>query len=282
MEKDELISLLQKASKYKIGWDPHIKVLTVDGGKEIMQPEVSLTAPVIESIKTVVIDPGHGGKDAGAVGPSDLYEKDVVLAIGLELKKLLQEKTDIKVHMTRDKDVFIPLRQRTKFANQKKADLFISIHANSIGGDKAKKARVKGYKMYFLSHAKNEDDKRAAMIENSVIELEDDEQGSGNYLENILNDMANNEYLKESQDISIRITEAFGNNVTQIRKLHTGVGQANFWVLNGAFMPAVLVETAFISNPNEEKLLKSLKFQKKVAKAISDAVIDFKKKYEGN
>lgn len=282
LEKEELISIIQEISSYKVGWDPHIKVLTVDGDKEIIQPEVELTSPVIQSIKTVVIDPGHGGKDAGAVGPSDIYEKDVVLAISLELKRLLEEKTDIKVYMTRETDVFIPLRDRTKFANNKKADLFISVHANSIGGDKAKRARVKGYKMYFLSHAKNEDDKRAAMIENSVIELEDESQGSANYLENILNDMANNEYLKESQDISIRITEAFGKNITQTRKLHTGVGQANFWVLNGAFMPAVLVEAAFISNPNEEKLLKSSKFQKKVAKAISDAVVEFKVKYEGN
>lgn len=280
-ERDEIIEIIKKASVNRVGWDPHIKVMTVDGDKKILQPEVELKSPVIESIKTVVIDPGHGGKDAGAVGAANTYEKDAVLAISLELRKLLQEKTDIKVHMTRDTDIFIPLRQRTKFANDKNADLFISVHANSIAGDKARKNRVKGYKMYFLSHAKSEDDKRAAMIENSVIELEDNTEG-GTMLENILNDMANNEYLNESQDISIRITESFAKSITESRKLHTGVGQANFWVLNGAFMPAVLVEAAFISNPTEEKLLSSGKFQKKVAKAICNAVIDFKKKYEGN
>ena len=230
-------------------------------------------------IRTIVIDPGHGGKDPGAIGGNGTKEKDVVLAVGLAVRDALQKEPDLTVIMTRSKDKFIPLRQRTQFANDKKADLFISIHANSISGNKKKKSQIKGYKVYFLSQAKNEDDKLAAMIENSVIDLEEGTK-KGDYLQNILIDMANNEFLNESQDISILLAESFEQSLSKVNKLHRGVGQANFWVLNGAYMPAVLIETCFISNPVEEKLLKNKKFQKKIGLAIARAVIDFKKKYE--
>jgi N-acetylmuramoyl-L-alanine amidase len=181
--------------------------------------------------------------------------------------------------MTRTTDKFIPLCKRTQIANEKGADLFISIHANSIAGTSKRKDFVKGYKIFFLSQAKDEDDKLTAMIENSVIELED-EGHKGDYLQKILVQMASSEFLTESQDISILIAEAFEKSVKKTTKLHTGVGQANFYVLNGAFMPAVLVETCFISNPYEEKLLVNGAFQKKMALAISDAIIQFKKRYE--
>lgn len=232
-----------------------------------------------QRIKTIVIDPGHGGKDPGAIGPNGLKEKDVVLAVSLSLRDALEKNADLKIFMTRSTDVFIPLRQRTKFANEKNADLFISVHANSIAGNRKRKKMIKGYKVYFLSQAKNEEDKLAAMIENSVIELEEDIK-KGDYLQNILIDMANVEFLTESQDLSIMIAESFGISLKKVNKLHTGVGQANFWVLNGAYMPSVLVETCFISNPNEVKLLKNKIFQKKLGVAICDAVIKFKEKYE--
>ena len=250
--------------------------------EEIAAPGTTSVTDVKEpkqQIKTIVIDPGHGGRDPGAIGPNGVKEKDVVLAVGLALRDELGKKSNLNVFMTRTTDKFIPLRERTQFANKKNADLFISIHANSISGSKKRKSYTKGYKMYFLSQAKNEDDKLAAMIENSVIELEEDTQ-KGDYLQQVLTDMANNEFLTESQDISILIAESFGTLLKKVKKLHTGVGQANFWVLNGAYMPSVLVETCFISNPNEEKLLKNKKFQKKLGIAIGDAVIQFKKKYE--
>ena len=243
------------------------------------------TAPVTDvkepkqGIKTIVIDPGHGGRDPGAIGSSGGKEKDVVLAISLALRDELKKKKDLKIFMTRSTDKFIPLKKRTEFANEKKADIFISIHANSISGSKKRKNYTKGYKIYFLSQAKNEDDKLAAMIENSVIELEEDTD-KGDYIQQILTDMANNEFLTESQDMSILIAESFEKSLTKTKKLHTGVGQANFWVLNGAYMPSVLVESCFISNPGEEKLLKNKKFQKKLGVAIADAVIQFKDKYE--
>jgi N-acetylmuramoyl-L-alanine amidase len=229
-------------------------------------------------IKTIVIDPGHGGLDPGAIGPGGLEEKKVVLNIALELKELIKNKTDLKVYLTRETDKFISLLDRTRFANNKKADIFISIHANSINGDK-KKESTKGYKVFFLSQAKNEEDRLVAMRENEVIKLEDNPY-QYDHLQNILTDLAANEYLRESQDLSIIISETFASYLKSIPRLHLGVGQANFWVLNGAYMPSVLVEIGFISHPSEEKELASSSVQKAIAKAIFEAIINFKRKIE--
>jgi N-acetylmuramoyl-L-alanine amidase len=181
--------------------------------------------------------------------------------------------------MTRDRDIFIPLQDRTKFANAKKADLFVSIHANSIEGNEKKRDNTRGFKVYFLSQAKNEDDKLVAMRENAVIKLED-KPGRYDNLQDILIDMAGNEYLRESQDFSIMITESFHGCVKQISKLQLGVGQANFWVLNGAYMPSVLVEVGFISNRKEAEFLGEQKVKKSIAEGIYEAIMSFKKKYE--
>jgi N-acetylmuramoyl-L-alanine amidase len=232
-----------------------------------------------DTIGVVVLDPGHGGKDPGAIGPTGVEEKTVTLKVGLALRDQLQ-KAGLTVYMTRDSDEFVGLRERTVFANKKNADLFISIHANAVSGNDARRKSVKGYKMYFLSQAKNEEDKLVAMLENAVVELEEKSADAGN-LQNILTEMVNNEYLKESQDLSILLAETFAARLKKLPSLHTGVGQANFFVLNGAFMPAVLVETAFISHPDEEKLLATESFQKSVATAIFDAVTAFKRKYAG-
>jgi N-acetylmuramoyl-L-alanine amidase len=235
----------------------------------------------VESLKTVVIDPGHGGKDPGAIGVGGVKEKDVVLSIALKLKEMLKKTDGITVYLTREKDVFVPLQNRTKFANDKKADLFISIHADAISGSAQRKKVTRGYKVYFLSHAKNEEDKLVAMRENAVIELEERPQNYSN-LQNLLIDLAGNEYLKESQELCILIDQKFDAGLKKrIPKLHLGVGQANFWVLNGAYMPSVLIEVGFLSNATEEKLLADKNFQKTIASSIYDAIIKFKKSYEG-
>ncbi len=233
-----------------------------------------------QKIKTIVIDPGHGGKDPGAIGAKGVREKDVVLGIGLYLRELMRMKTDLNVYMTRDKDVFIPLSERTKFANNKKADLFISIHADAVPGTSKRKETAKGYKIYFLSQAKNEEDKLVAMRENAVIELEERPQNYSS-LQNVLIDLAGNEYLRESQDLCILLDQKFNVSLNKkISKLHLGVGQANFWVLNGTYMPSVLIEAGFLSNVAEEKLLADKNFQKEMAKAIFEAVTSFQDKYE--
>jgi N-acetylmuramoyl-L-alanine amidase len=232
-----------------------------------------------EALKTIVIDPGHGGMDPGAIGPGGLQEKGIVLDIALLVRDEIKKEPNLTVYMTRERDVFIPLQDRTKFANTKKADLFVSIHANSIEGNAKKRDNTKGFKVYFLSQAKNEDDKLVAMRENAVIKLEDKTSRYDN-LQDILIDMAGNEYLRESQDFSFMISETFHSCLRQIPRLQLGVGQANFWVLNGAYMPSVLIEVGFISNRREEESLKDPAVQKSIAAGIYDAIMSFKKKYE--
>jgi N-acetylmuramoyl-L-alanine amidase len=245
-------------------------------------PAASSQVPIDASlIRTVVLDPGHGGKDPGALGPTGVMEKTVVLGIGLELRKML-EKAGFKVFMTRDKDVFIPLGDRTKFANEKKADLFVSIHADAVGGDAKRREAARGYKVYFLSQAKNEEDKMVAMRENAVIDLEDkDKRANYDALQDVLISIAGAEYLRESQDLCILMEQSLDANVKKIQRLQLGVGQANFWVLNGAYMPSVLIETAFISNSEEEKLLSDKRIQFQIATALSEAIVKFKQQFEG-
>jgi N-acetylmuramoyl-L-alanine amidase len=231
-------------------------------------------------IQTIVIDAGHGGMDPGAIGPTGKMEKDLVLGITLALRDLLKKEKGIKVFLTREKDEFVPLSERTKMANKRHADLFISIHANAIPGSQKKKETTRGYKAYFLSQAKNEEDKVAAMRENAVIKLEDRPQHYG-ALKNVLIDLEGNEYLLESQDLCILLDQQFGALLRKkICRQQQGVGQANFWVLNGAYMPSILIETGYISCPPEEKLLSDPSFQKQIAAAIFEAVKTFKKKYE--
>jgi N-acetylmuramoyl-L-alanine amidase len=281
--EDPVIDYIQDKNTLMIALRP--KKVKPQIAKIADEKQLPISVPVqnvdISSVKTIVIDPGHGGKDPGAVGSSGIQEKNVVLAISLKLNNLLKKQSKLKVYLTRDKDVFIPLSERTKFANEKKADLFVSIHANAIPGSNKRKDEIRGYKFYFLSQAKNEEDKLAAMRENAVIELEEKPQNYDN-LHNVLIDLAGNEFLKESQDFCILLDQKFSSSIKKLDKLHLGIGQANFWVLNGAYMPSVLVETGFISNKTEEKLLSDEKFQAQMAKAIFDAIISFTEKYETN
>lgn len=234
-----------------------------------------------DSTTIIVIDPGHGGKDPGAIGSNGVREKDVVLAIALHVRETLRKKKALTIYMTRESDVFIPLADRTRFANEKRANLFISIHADAVGGSDKRKQVTKGYKIYFLSQAKNEDDKLVAMRENAVIELEERPQ-QYTQLQNVLIEMAGNEYLRESQDLCILIEQQFGTALNKkMSKLHKGIGQANFWVLNGSYMPSVLIETGFLSHKKEEKLLSDATFQKSMAGAVTDAVITFCKRFQG-
>lgn len=255
---------------------PSPKKTAAQSGKTPIQAATPLSAgPTV-----IVIDPGHGGKDPGAISSSGILEKDVVLSIALKLREALLKKNGrLVIYMTREIDIFIPLSARTKFANDKKAHLFISIHANSIAGNAKKRQSTSGYKIYFLSQAKNEEDKLAAMRENAVIELEEQPQNYSN-LQNLLIEMAGNEFLRESQDLCILFDQEFGNSLgKKMSRLNRGVGQANFWVLNGAFMPSILVETGFLSHKKEEKLLEDKTFQKEMAQAMSSAVIAFCEKY---
>lgn len=220
-------------------------------------------------LKTIVIDPGHGGEDTGAVGPSGIKEKDINLAIAMRLKKLLAEKTNAIVILTRADDRFIPLDERTNIANKNEADLFISIHTNA-----SYRKGADGVETYFLSfEASDEDAKRAVAFENAVVSLEKKtEIKNSDDLKAILMDMAQTSVLNDSSQLADIIQE---NLCKVLKGENRGIKQAPFIVLAGAAMPAVLVEVGFISNADEEKRLTSGETQETIAEAILKSVMRF-------
>lgn len=225
-------------------------------------------------IDIIVVDPGHGGEDEGAIGPTGTKEKDINLSISKKLRKLLED-AGFEVILTRDDDRFITLSDRTKIANEAGADMFISIHCNASENNK----KARGHISFFLSDAKTDQARAAAALENAAIRFEnqDSQRGYVSDIDFILLDMVQNEFLKESADLAAMINQAIGND-TRIES--RGVDQAGFFVLNKAYMPSVLVETAFISNKQDEKLLKSDDTKQDIARAVADAIVAFKDKYE--
>ncbi len=225
-------------------------------------------------IDTVVIDPGHGGKDPGAIGSAGTYEKHIVLEIAKALKRQLQKRLDAKIYLTRETDRFIPLRQRTRFANERGGKLFISIHA-----DANRVRRVNGFTVYFMGPAKTEQARKVARFENSVIRFEasQDQYKSLSDLGFILGANAQNAYNRESQDLAAMIEQEISQHCDI--KSH-GVRQAGFYVLYGASMPNVLIESGYISNYSDEKKLRDKHFQKNLARAICDGILNFKHRYE--
>jgi N-acetylmuramoyl-L-alanine amidase len=225
--------------------------------------------PVEEpAVRTVVIDPGHGGENVGALGPGGTREKDVALAIARRLRTELVNTRGLQVFLTRDDDADLALDERTAIANNYKADLFVSIHAN------ASRARVaKGSEVYFLSYQASDDDSRlAAQLEGAAEPLPEAPPGSDLAL--ILWDMAQAQHLEESSALASRLQEELAVVTGSEGR---GVKQAPFRVLVGAAMPAVLVEVAFISNPDEEKLLASEAYQQKIAGSLARGIERFRK-----
>ncbi|NOZ61721.1 MAG: hypothetical protein GXO74_08560 [Calditrichaeota bacterium] len=224
-------------------------------------------------IDKIVIDPGHGGRDPGAIGAHGIYEKNVVLAIAKYLRDYLVNGLGVTVLMTRDSDRFVELKERPKFANRNQAKLFISIHANSNP-----QKSLRGVSTYFLGPDKSNEAREVAQFENSVIKYENKSNYSDMTNEQfILSAGAQSMYTKESEDLAGMVQETI---MEQCGLQNRGVRQANFYVLWGASMPNVLIETAFISNSREEKLLRTPSFQKKLAYSIYVSVKKFKEKYE--
>ncbi len=227
-----------------------------------------------DAINIVVIDPGHGGDDNGAIGKSGLKEKDVVLKIANYLNSLLKDDSRFKPIMTRQDDVFVPLSDRTALANSVGADIFISIHANASRNKKAEGAMA-----FFLADAKNDEARAAATLENNSIKFEnvENQKQYSTDLDFTLRDMVQTEFQRESADLS----DIIQRKLTDITGINSrGVNQAGFFVLDRAYMTSVLVETAFISNAQDEKRLKDEKFLKQTARAIYESIIEFKGKYE--
>jgi N-acetylmuramoyl-L-alanine amidase len=224
------------------------------------------------TIKRIVLDPGHGGEDPGAVGRRGTREKIVVLDVAQRLKKKL-EKQGFEVILTRDSDQFVSLADRSKTGNGCKADLFVSIHANASPNRAAC-----GLESYFLSEAKTDWERAVATRENAAFEVDDSGAGPSTDGEVglILADLAQNEYLVESSELAARIQE---KTVPCARIKDRGVRQANFYVLRNNFLPAVLVECGFLSNSSEEKLLRQSDHRERLAEGISRGIVEFARVY---
>ena len=225
-------------------------------------------------VKTIVIDPGHGGKDTGAQGKKS-NEKDIVLAIGKLLKKEL-EKEGFNVKMTRDKDVFIELGQRANLANQWDGDLFISLHCNAIDATPERKKQIKGYHVYVLRAPESEEDKAIARRENKVATLYGEKNAKEELspIEWFKLEARLEKYKQNSYMFTEEMLKAMDGG--KIRRQAGGVGGAGFMVLVGALMPAVLFEIGFISNLEDEAYMMTDAGQKDIAKRISNAVSSYK------
>jgi N-acetylmuramoyl-L-alanine amidase len=223
----------------------------------------------------IVLDPGHGGKDPGAVGKGRLQEKVVNLNVCLHLKRMFEEELGVRVVMTRSDDRFVALRDRTKLANEHKADLFLSVHTNAANARSAA-----GIETFYLSTAQTSDARAVEALENGVVEMyEGGESEIAKYdaLNFILSDLCQTEYLENSNNMAMLIQQSL---VSGTQAIDRGVKQANFYVLRGAFMPAVLIEVGFISNPREEELLGNAQYQERLARTIFEGVKRFKFRYD--
>ncbi|PYN71962.1 MAG: hypothetical protein DMD97_25375 [Candidatus Rokuibacteriota bacterium] len=228
-------------------------------------------------LRTIVLDAGHGGHDSGAMGPTGLMEKDLVLDVTRRVGKLVEERLGIKVRFTRDADHFVTLRDRTSFANRERADLFVSIHANAH-----RETATDGVETYFLSsEATDSAARQVAAAENGVVQLES-AAGRGNggktdIVRMILWDLAQSEFQMESS----RLAEVVHDSMTQsLRISNRGVKQAGFYVLGGAAMPAILIEIGFVTNPREEKRLKDTRYRDEIARAILTGLTEYRRNWD--
>ena len=234
-----------------------------DESKRVQQ----LTA---QARRIVVVDPGHGGEAVGAVGPRRTYEKDVTLAIARRLKDQLERQPGVQVVLTRTSDYDVPLRERYRMAERYAADAFVSIHCNS-----SRTKRGSGTEVYFLSlsSASDEASKSLADVENASDKISaGPESGNDDDLVGILFDLKQTEAMQQSSVLA----EAILGEIESGRRLEArGVRQAGFAVLKSPVVPSVLVETAFINNPSEERLLRDPGFQQEMGEQIARGVLAY-------
>lgn len=227
--------------------------------------DISLAQQLGLKVRRVIIDAGHGGHDTGAIGPGGTREKDVALAISKKLAARLEE-MGLEVVLTRDDDTFVKLEDRTRIANRQKGDLFISVHCNAAPSNK-----MRGIETYTLNTSSNRYSIRLAARENATTE-----RGVGD-LQYILADLATKANTGESSHLADRVQRSLIRNLSADYKgvKDLGTKEALFFVLLGAKMPAILVETSFLSHPEEEQRLADDGYQTKVADSIADAVGGF-------
>ncbi len=258
-------TITKNVKKYKIkAHKDKIEVLFT--GRKLEDTKNTLN----RKIKKIIIDPGHGGEDPGACGKYGTLEKDINLEVSKILKEMIEKELGIEAILTREKDTFISLSQRALIANKEKGDIFISIHCNA-----SKKLESKGIEVYFLSEAKTDWERAVAALENASLKFEMPEKEAKTILEAILLDLAQTEFLKESQKLAEFLQKNLVNNKDEDR----GVKQAGFYVLYGVYMPSALIEIGFITNPEEEKILKNKNYQREICKKIVKGLKEFIKWY---
>jgi N-acetylmuramoyl-L-alanine amidase len=225
---------------------------------------VDISRPV--EVRTVVIDPGHGGVETGKVGQSGTLEKNVNLAIARQLKRYLERKSDMEVLLTRDEDVQLSLDERAEFANRAGGDLFISLHCNGwFNGD------ASGIETYFLSPAKTDWTKSVAAYENQPA----DSSAASADVAFILWELVQNKFINTSSDLAEIVQATLCQGMSAPNR---GVKQAGFRVLVGTYMPAVLVEMGFLSHRNEERRLNDSSYQRQLAESLGKAILEFKER----
>jgi len=240
-----------------------------------VRPEMPAAAetPAKYTIRTIVLDPGHGGNDPGALGGrSRVREKDMTLGLARSVRDILREK-GMRVVMTRESDTFIPLPKRARIANNSGADLFVSLHINA-----SRSRSLKGFECYFLSNATDDNARALEAAENATLKLGDeaDARMSGQ-LERTLWDMELSENRRESAILAGHICESVKNDIDIGNR---GLRTARFYVLKFTRIPAVLVEAGYISNKYDEAKLKDPAFLSEVARAVAGGIMRFKQEYE--
>lgn len=231
--------------------------------------------------RTVVVDAGHGGPDNGMTGPIGarwkLYEKNITLQVAKKLATALRRR-GLRVVMTRTTDTLIALSDRGRIANEHHGDLFVSIHVNAANPAWKDPGAARGFETYFLAEAKTEDAKRVEQMENASVRFETGVSASkGDPLSYIMNDMAQNEHLRESSELADFIQQHLGAIEPGPSR---GVKQAGFRVLVTAYMPAVLVEIGFGTNVADARFITSASRQKEIAGAIADATVEYLDHYQ--
>ncbi len=276
---DAVLSILRH---FFAGKDIAIKGAAIIISKREAPSGKNITAPVNdkkERIGFIIIDAGHGGKDPGALGKGGLREKDITLRLALKLERELKKRLgNIKVKLTRRSDRFVELAGRTEIANRElRKDyngIFVSVHVNA-----SIISRISGFETYFLSqNPTNEEARKTAALENNVIILEKKKKGKNfDDVELVEALMMTTQIQKESAMLAQSVQNSLDKNIKLFKS--KGVHKADFFVLRGALMPAVLVEVGFITNSKESSYLKKSSYQDKLTRGISDGLVDFINRY---
>jgi N-acetylmuramoyl-L-alanine amidase len=258
--------------KHSVLQDPYRLVLDVYRPREGGPGEPG--RGTLQPLRLIVLDAGHGGHDSGAVGPTGVQEKEVVLDVTRRVAKKVEAGLGVKVVLSRDNDTFVALRDRTNFANKQRADLFVSIHANAHP-----QSVSEGVETYFLSsEASDSGARQVAAIENGVVRLESpSSRQRTDVLKSILWDLAQSEFQEESSFMAETVLDSMSKSLNLVNR---GVKQAGFYVLGGAAMPAILIEIGFLTNRKEERKLATPEHREALARAIYTGLAEYKRRYD--